>query len=588
MNRRWIGPGLIALYLLASVVTAMWFPFVHSDEAWLASLSRAMMRSGSVAVTEPFFELTPRHPHAIKTLYHLVQIPFLRVSFSPPAARFPSILAGGFFVVALFQTLRLLGCRRAVALAITTAAAVDIQLLYTFHLARQEALLVAMMMGGAWIVAGGSAPYATAAKAGIVVAVAVFMHPNAFVVAAALFPWVVLNAPATTRGRATTAIIYVSILAAAAVLVVAASVAMDPEFFRNYLAFGEAVGVADSPLRRILRLGAFFTKLSGRVAGTYYLPPVRLLFALGGAVVLGAGAIIVAGTISGGVPDGGVKAGGPKVGGVEIGGPKDVGVRGEADTPTSRRLPHEVMVPPVLSLIAVIVALVIIGKYSPPSIVFPVPFVYILAGLIVDRFASRRRGPAIVALTLLIGSTAAVTAAELAHWYPRRASGRAYRDLSREIRDVLEEENLAGRPVLANLNLAFALSEEELLAIRDLGALPAQEDDAQRAAVDTLLIDRGIGTVILPRTEMDLVYAQRPVWNDVYGNPSRFYPFLLEILDRRGELVAELPAPVYGLRLVSLLGRTERPVTLHVFRLVADGNDPQYRKGSTQPVENGP
>ncbi len=69
--------ALLALFFLFGILTLTRYPFVHSDESWLAGLTRAMMEEGSPAVTEPFFDLKPRWPHGIKILFHLLQTPIL-------------------------------------------------------------------------------------------------------------------------------------------------------------------------------------------------------------------------------------------------------------------------------------------------------------------------------------------------------------------------------------------------------------------------------------------------------------------------------------------------------------------------------
>ena len=83
MNRRYSKRerlallALLALFFLFGILTLTRYPFVHSDESWLAGLTRAMMEEGSPAVTEPFFDLKPRWPHAIKILFHLLQTPVI-------------------------------------------------------------------------------------------------------------------------------------------------------------------------------------------------------------------------------------------------------------------------------------------------------------------------------------------------------------------------------------------------------------------------------------------------------------------------------------------------------------------------------
>jgi hypothetical protein len=65
--------GYLVLWSVLNGLTLTVFPAVHSDEAWLAGLSRAYLDQASVTVTEPFFDLFPRQPHAFKMLFHVLQ-----------------------------------------------------------------------------------------------------------------------------------------------------------------------------------------------------------------------------------------------------------------------------------------------------------------------------------------------------------------------------------------------------------------------------------------------------------------------------------------------------------------------------------
>jgi len=73
-----------------------------------------------------------------------------------------------------------------------------------------------------------------------------------------------------------------------------------------------------------------------------------------------------------------------------------------------------------------------------------------------------------------------------------------------------------------------------------------------------------IGYILYP-DEMDLIYAQRPVWNDVYGNLYPYYDDLQEFLETECTVVAEIPAPVYAMRLVPYAGKSDYRV--RVFRV---------------------
>ena len=85
----------IVLHTLISLAFLERFPYVHSDESWLAGLTRAMMEEKSLAVTEPFFDLVPRYPHGIKTLFHLLQMGAVSLfGYRIFSVRLLSLLAG--------------------------------------------------------------------------------------------------------------------------------------------------------------------------------------------------------------------------------------------------------------------------------------------------------------------------------------------------------------------------------------------------------------------------------------------------------------------------------------------------------------
>jgi hypothetical protein len=525
-------------YALLSIWSLPWFPFVHSDEVWLASLTREMIADRSVTATEPFFELTPRHPHAIKTLYHLIQAPFVAVSFSPVAARMPSLLAGLILVATVYLLLRSLAVSRAVALSVTAAAALDPSILSASHLGRQEALLAAAMVGGALAIHRARRP---GMVAGVIVGVAIFIHPNAFILSLALLPWV---------GRRPRAILaYAAIVAAFAALAVTASFAMDPDFLTNHLSFGESVGVTASPLARLFGFRAFLMKLLLRAAGTYYLPPVRATF-LAGAVTVGVSLVVrVAGWWSGRSSGGGSdQAASAQTTGTSTGG----------ETAPLRTTP-------ILSLLATAIGIFLIGKYSPPIAVFFAPWIYLQTGLLLQWAQVRAPAGRLIALAAsvaLLAGSGAILAHELVQTHPSTTGG-DYTALSVRISDILEEHHLAGRAVLANLNLGFMLDGEELLAFHDFASLAEEED------LDIVLQRREVEVVILPETEFDLIYRERPVWNDLYGNPTRFVPDLRTLLERDGVRIATVEAPVYGMRIVSRWDPGVPPV-LGIYALVRE------------------
>jgi hypothetical protein len=552
---------VILVYAAISVWSLPWYPAVHSDEVWLASLTRAMIVERDLAATEDFFAITPRHPHAIKTLYHVVQMPFLAVSFSHIGARLPSALAMIGAVWLLYSLLRRLTGNVTVAALVALAFGLDPQMLYIGHLARQEALVVAATVAAVRVAASGTlrAPL----WAGLIVGLTIFIHPNAFIAAAAVVPWILVPprhfavrgetfVAAGAEGRAGLAGIagriglFITPITAFAIAAVGLSILIDPGFIGHYSSFGAAVGVGDSGWQRLFRLRSFLGKVITRNQGTYYLPPVTPQ------LVWGAISVSVAPVLS------------------------FLRDRHRTDGPFALA-----PVLPLLSVLGVATALFLIGKYSPPSAVFFFPFLYlgtgIAAGVLLDsgirgsagrgigaRGIARYGGYLVLCMTLLLPLTSGIY--ELPRWFAPRGSLRSYTAYRDAINQALNQTDSVAPPVntrvLGNLNTGFALPPDRLRAYRDLGAIPPGADGALAAYLEA----EEIGIVLFPREELDLIYRMRPVWNDLYGNPSRFYPQLVRTLAERGKLIATIPAPIYGMRLFRYLDSETATVEVYILK----------------------
>lgn len=538
-------PGLaLGAYALFSLWSLSWFPFVHTDEVWLASLTRSMVSERSLAATESFFRLTPRYPHAIKTLWHLLQMPFVAVSFSHVAARLPSAIAGLLGVAAVWGILKRLGVSSVLAAAGAAALAIDIQYLYISHLARQEAVVVGAMLAAILLIVHTRRSW----QAALVVGALTVVHPNALIAALAVAPWVLL-----TRRPLRELAIAVAIVCAAGVAAIGASLVMDPDFLPHYRAFGDAVGVGDSPLRRLLNLRRFGETLLTQRAGTYYLPPIAPQLWLVATLMPAAGIAALAEIWRGSAE------------------------RVAAGCTTEQARANESLVTPVTpptvsglpaaSALLVVFGLVAIGKYSPPSAVLLLPWLYLAVPLVCTalfRSERVRRRVGIATMGVLIAILVGQLTVELPRWRPGPDGRGDFARLSRAISGAIEKaeqaeraEANATRPgegtILAGLGAGFAVPHDRLMALHDLAALSGSLEAALRA--------QNVTVAILPREELDLIWQNRPVWNDVYGNPVHFYPELRAILEQYGTFVTAIPASVYGMRLISALP-PEAPLTV--------------------------
>ena len=71
---------LLFIYFLVNLSFLTHFPFIHSDESWLSGLSRNILETKNFSSTETFFDLYLRNPHAIKIIFHSIQIMFIKAA----------------------------------------------------------------------------------------------------------------------------------------------------------------------------------------------------------------------------------------------------------------------------------------------------------------------------------------------------------------------------------------------------------------------------------------------------------------------------------------------------------------------------
>lgn len=555
--------GLLA-YAAFSLWTLPWFPLVHSDEAWLASLTRTMLEEGSLAATEEFFVLTPRFPHAIKVLYHLLQMPFIAVSFSAVSARLPGWAAGIGTLVCLWFAGRSATGRNddvapagsasgdvagiAAGIAPALLAAVDLQLLVTFHTARQEALLVFILSLALWVFLRRADSWRTrdTLLLGGILGLSIGIHPNSFIIAVP-FVLLILSVSGGWRRRLREFAVLVGVLATFAAVYVGLSYLMDSDFLRNYIAFGDSVGVTDSLPRRWFRFRAFFQKIYHQYAGTYYLPPVRfqlILFAL-----TAAGALLAAGGAALGLRRSGSKG---RPGGAS-------GSARAAEAPGGRG-PGMRVLRLLVAVAGILIGLFVVGKLSPPSIVFLFPPLFLLVGAVakwMTRWSGSReklRGAGRVTIVILLGSlvgaSAGLTLAEMSRW-----SRSSYVEYQQAIRSHVRDDDV----VLGNLNTAFFMEPGQLRVWRDLDRL------RESGLTIEQFIEREQISLILYPDELDLIYRERPMWNIVYGNLFPYYDNLNRFLTRECDLVGIYDAPVYAMRLVTRMESED--ARLRVYRV---------------------
>ena len=497
----------ILIWTAVNLIFLTRFPAMHTDESWLAGLSRTILLTASASSTESFFDLVPRAPHAIKLLYHLIQALFIKAAgFSLAAARMPSLLAGAAALGAFGSLLRKTGLP---ALAGTVLLSLNIQFIYASRFGRQEIFILLFMLLSLCALSSKRRDGALRGLlTGLPLAAACGFHPNAFI--AAWPPGLLLILVLSGKRRWTEGAAFVLTSAAGAGIFILLSFMLNRGFTSDYAAFGEEVGVFDPFDVKLLGFDDFYRKIFMRVSGTYYTPnvlPVLAVAAAGSAAAVAGAAL--------------------------------------------KKVDRRVVAAALLSIAGVNAGILLIGKYSAPSVVLLVPFltVLILCG-------AAAAGPKLRVL-VFTAAAAVLLANSLIMIHEETAIGRErFSDYETEIRKAVPHDG----KTLGGLNAAFCFDEGMLLDWRNLAYLK----DAG-LSVGEYVRKSGIEYIIYP-DEIDYIYRNRPAWNILYGNPSVYYGELGSFIDENCTLVSSFISPGYGTRIMPLRYKRDWAVRIYKIR----------------------
>lgn len=282
----WLWPVITGAYILAWGAVNLGFltrfPFVHSDEAWLAGLARNIWQSGSPAVTETFFDLKPRWPHGIKMAFHGLQILAIRLGgYNVFSVRVLSLLAGCAVLALFFVAARRLTGSGLAALGAVAALSLDVQFINAAHMARQE-IFILLFMAACLAILCREGPLSTGhiLLLAVFTGAAVWFHPNSFL-AACLCGGALLVRWAFRQASLKQLALYVALTGALAGAVVAFCFWLDPQFPVHYMMYGQGEFDLLVPVTSKLgQLGGYFSRLWNQFSGTYYLPNIRVQLVL--------------------------------------------------------------------------------------------------------------------------------------------------------------------------------------------------------------------------------------------------------------------------------------------------------------------
>jgi 4-amino-4-deoxy-L-arabinose transferase-like glycosyltransferase len=461
---------------------------MHSDESWLSGLTRNMMQNGLNA-TETFFDLVPRYPHAIKSLFHIIQMPFIVVfGYNLFSVRLVSQLFGIVLLITIYKITFHISKSISKSLLITMALAFDVQFLYASHFARQEIIIATGIIIAIYYIYKeiNTWSYKKDIIVGSIIGILIGVHPNSFIVALTVGSIYIYYLTIDKKIKIKNALLLIGTVGLFASLFIALSFIMDNNFINNYLAYGSHLGVKSSLAEKILNIIPFYKKLFLQISGTYYTPFIIIQLVVFGVAFL-----------------------------FSI-------VRAYYDRKVLLFL---------FPIIAVNVGYIIIGRYSQPSIFLLFPLCYMLVFYLIITTIKNHHIVSLIRMSVFMLLVSIVMIVPyLNNDYNEYLSG---------IKKHVSQDS----KVLANLNSDYAFDNGCLFDYRNLEYL-----DENNMSFKQYIRKNDIEYIIYPE-EMDFIYEKRPVWNIVYGNIYPYYEDMQKFFVEECELVNEFNSP-YGMRIV--------------------------------------
>lgn len=513
---------LILLFFIINIFFLTNFPFIHSDEAWLSGLSRGIMEKRNLAVTESFFDLLPRHPHALKIFFHLLQIIFIKIfDYRIFTFRLISLLAGSLALYTFYKIAFLITKSKSLSLGALLILAADIHFIYSSHLARQEIILVFIFLTAYYYFLKNilnirnknidthnstNSTSKTSIKKniylGLILGAAVGFHPNAFIIA---LPFIIIyswNLFFNKKAALKTYLCFGITLALSALFFVYLSFQFDPNFIDNYSSYGAQLGVLDSFLIKLENFKGFYQKLFYRVSGTYYIPPIKfqlIFFAV----------LIICSIIK---------------------------LFNKQDRVNKYLF---------LSIFAINLGFLIIGRYNQSSIIFIFPISYLIFINLIKDYNFKISSALIIILLFSLGSTSYITIAKDSHYN--------YQNYLEQIAEAVPQDS----KVLANLNTDYYFENAKLFDYRNLDYL--EENNLSFAEY---IAKNKIEYIIYPE-EMDFIYNTRPSWNILYGNLYPYYSEMQKFLKKETDLIKTFTNSTYAIRIVREIGNENWSIKIY-------------------------
>ncbi len=508
-SKKYILYFLIALYIAISLASLTRFPFVHSDEAWLSGLSRNILEQQDYSVTESFFDLKERHPHAIKILFHTIQIVFIQLmGYHIFTFRFISLCFG---LLTLYFTYKLgltIFKSAETALFAVLFLAADVQFIYASHFARQEIIILFMLMLSLWYKLANSETNALRHDIllGIPIGLSIGIHPNSFIICLPFVFIYIYEIFILKKRRFRSLAAYVITVGCFASFFIALSMYFDSNFITNYANYGSEFDVLEPITSKLGEVKYFYLKLFHQVSGTYYTPDIRLQFFLFGTALL-------------------------------------ISIFKLARNRSSNLLEKKILFI-IIAIAAANVGIIMIGRFNQTSIVLIFPLFYLLVAYTLKGLDSKYRYT--IAAILFV----TLTAFTISNYteYKDNSYDRYLSEISQAIKPSDE--------TLGNLNTEYYFENGKLHDYRNLAFLKNKG-----MSFETYIRSNNIKFIIFSE-ELDLIHELRPKWDGVYG-PTDYYDEMKAFLRNNCQLQHEFTDSFYGIRIVRYIGLKDWKIKIY-------------------------
>jgi|LGOV01.1.fsa_nt_gb hypothetical protein len=485
----------IALFFLINLLLLTKYPFIHSDESWLSGLSRTISEKNSFNTIESFYDLYPRAVHGLRIIFVSIQILFIKIfGYSIFSMRLISLVFTLLSLWILYKIFYKISKSEIYSLLITIVISVNMHFIMTSHIARQEPIILLGMILSYYLIEKHE--LLTASIIGILIGV----HPNSFFIACGvslIYLFLYLNSKISFKQLLN----FILVLFTFSLFFIILSISINPNFIKDYLAFGESLGVLNYHVSRFDGFFYYYKKLFLQIGGTYNLVNIKFdLF-----ILLFNFIYILFYTI---------------INIIKIF--KKIKITYSKD-----------IIYPFLMILGINLGYILVGRYNQTAIIFTLVFSYICFFSIINYHFNKQKKIMVLILLLLLSYQGYNSYKEIT-----ATNYEDYEILGNHIKNVIPRD----ANVLANLNLDYHFENNKLYDYRNLYYLKNNNLEFHD------YINKNNIKYIILYEEMEYIYNASPKWDALYGN-LYYYEDMMLFLNTNCVLVDVFENPTYGMRI---------------------------------------